>query len=108
MTARLIAPVIPPSRAPGSPGTAGANAAALAGALVQAGLERVRLAGAVGAHPGGLRRGERRLRGWHGLFASGGHEIRFREAGAVRGDAPPGGLGEVLPQVEPVSDLDRP
>lgn len=29
------------------------------------------------------------------------------QAGAVRGDAPLGGLGEVLPQVEPVGDLDR-
>ena len=37
----------------------------------------------------------------------GGLGARPCQAGAVRGDAPLDGLGEVLPQVEPVGDLDR-
>jgi hypothetical protein len=133
----------------------GAVSAALAGALVQVGLERVQLAGAgslpapvgellpgggagvalhgvqapaqvagdlpepaplvqqlvhdrvvppgaVGVLPGWLRRGGRRR-----LVPGCGRGARLCQAGAVRGDAPLDGLGEVLPQVEPAGDLDR-
>ena len=48
-----------------------------------------------------------RFRRQHRLLSGGGHGTGFREAGAVRGDAPPDRLGQVLPQVEPVGDLHR-
>ena len=68
---------------------------------------RVVSAGAVGVlarriRPRGGRRPRRR-----GLRGGGRRGIWFVEAGAVRGGAPFDGLGEVLPQVEPVGDLDR-
>ena len=46
-------------------------------------------------------------RGRRGFWFSRGLGLRSGQAGAVRGDAPFDRLGEVLPQVEPVSDLDR-
>ena len=70
--------------------------------------ERVVLADAAGVLPGRLRPpGVRRVRGWRGVACGGGSAGRFCQAGAVRGDAPLDGLGEVLPQVEAVDDLDR-
>jgi len=63
--------------------------------------QRVVAPGAVGVLPGRLRRGGRRL------LVGSRRGTGFCQAGAVRGDAPLDGLGEVLLQVEPVGDLDR-
>ena len=64
--------------------------------------------GAVGVLPGRLGpRCVRRPCGWRWLIAGNGRRPGLCQPGAVRGDALLDGLGEVLPQVEPVSDLDR-
>jgi len=69
---------------------------------------RVVPAGSLGELPGRLAHGNvRRLCGWPGFWSGNRPGVRFAQAGAVRGGAPPGRLGEVLPQVEPVSGLDR-
>ena len=70
--------------------------------------QRVVPPGALGVLPGGvgLPGG---FRFWQGraLLLRGGRGRRLGQAGAVGGDALLDGLGEVLPQVEPVGDLDR-
>jgi len=48
-----------------------------------------------------------RFRQRRALFFQGGRGRGIGQAGAVSGNALPGGLGEVLPPVEPVGDLDR-
>jgi hypothetical protein len=64
--------------------------------------------GALGVLPGGIGLcGASRFRQDRALLVQGGRRRRLGQAGAVGGDALPGGLGEVLPQVEPVGDLDR-
>lgn len=59
------------------------------------------LPGGIGL-PGGFRFRQRRF-----LFVHGGQGRGAGQAGTVGGDALLGGPGEVLPQVEPVGDLDR-
>ena len=62
--------------------------------------------GALGELPGRLRcRLAGRPCGRHRVAS--GLRGRLGQAAAVGGDALPGGLGEVLPQMEPVGDLDR-
>jgi hypothetical protein len=79
------------------------------GAAFQQGLQLGLLVfGPPGELPGRLRLGDLRwLRGRPGFWSGRGPGIWFAQAGAVRGDTPPGGFSEVLPQVEPVGDLDR-
>ena len=63
---------------------------------------------ALGELPGRLGEpGLRRLCPGIGLLPFGGLGRRSGQAAAVGGDAFLHGLGEVLPQVEPVGDLDR-
>jgi hypothetical protein len=70
--------------------------------------DRVVPPGTVGVLPGRLRpRCVHWLCGRRRLIFGDGRRPGFRQAGQVRGDAPLDGLGEVLPQVEPVGDLDR-
>jgi hypothetical protein len=69
---------------------------------------RVVPAGSLGELPGQLRLGDlRRLCGCPGFWSAHRPGVRFAQAGAVRGGALLGRLGEVLPEVEPVGDLDR-
>jgi hypothetical protein len=69
---------------------------------------RVVPAGSLGELPARLwLRDMRRLSSWLGSWSGNRPGGRFAQAGAVRGDAPLDRLGEVLPQVEAVGDLDR-
>jgi hypothetical protein len=71
---------------------------------------RVMPAGSLGKLPGRLRlwpADVRRLGRRPGFWPGSRPGLWFAQAGPVRGDAPLDPLGKVLPQVEPVSDLDR-
>ena len=70
--------------------------------------QRVVPPGALGVLPGGVGlRGAFRFRRGRGAVLRGGRGRRPGQAAAVGRDALLDGLGQVLPQVEPVGDLDR-